>query len=138
METGKSPVSNTLSNQATKPVQASSSLPPVVEKPPTPPPVTVPALELAPAPASIPSPVQTKPKTAKQLRAERNRKGKTKAAATATKEDVVEDQEEVSTSAPQQSQPPTSQKVGLDAAIDNMVNTGNFQSAIEQFNWTWT
>ena len=56
---------------------------------------------------------------------------------TATKEDVVEEQEEVSTPPPQQPQPPAPRKVGIDAAIDNMVNTGNFQTALEQINWAW-
>jgi hypothetical protein len=79
--------------------------------------------------------MQTKPKTAKQLRAEKSRKGKNKAAATVTTEDLVEEQEEAPTSPPQQPQPPAPQKPGIDAAIDNMVNTGNFQSALEQINW---
>jgi hypothetical protein len=48
---------------------------------------------------------------------------------------VVEEQEEVSTPPPQQTQPSASRKTGIDAAIDNMVNTGNFQSALEQINW---
>ena len=136
--TGKSPVSNTSPNQTTKPVQASPPPPPpVVEKPPTPPPVIAPAQEPAPAPALTPSPAQTKPKTAKQLRAEKNRKGKNKAAATVAKEDIVEEQEELSTPPPQQTRPPAPQKTGIDAAIDNMVNTGNFQTALEQINWGW-
>lgn len=135
MAIGKPPVSNSSSNQATKPVQASPSLPPVVERLPTPPPVTVPIPEPAPVSAPALSPVQPKPKTAKQLRAERNRKGKTKAAATVTTDEVVEEQEEVSVPPPQQSQLPASQKTGIDAAIDNMVNTGNFQSALDQINW---
>lgn len=135
--TGKPTVSNTSSNQATKPVHVSPPLPPVVEKTPTPPLVTVPAPDLAPVPSPTPSPTQTKPKSAKQLRAERARKGKNKAAATVTKEDAVEEQEEVSTPPSQQPQPPAPRKTGIDAAIDNMVNTGNFQSALEQINWAW-
>jgi hypothetical protein len=132
--TGKSPVSNISSNQSAKPVQASPPPPPVVEKSPTPPPVAAPTPEPTPAPAPTPSPAQTKAKTAKQLRAEKNRKGKNKAA---VKEDIVEEQEEVSTPPPQQTQPPAAQKIGIDAAIDSMVNTGNFQSALEQINWAW-
>jgi len=133
---GKPPVSNT-PNQTTKLAQVSPPLPPVIEKPPTPPPVTAPAPESAPAPSPTLSSDQNKPKTAKQLRAERNRKGKNKAAATVTKEEVVEEQEEVSTPPPQQTQPSAFRKTGIDAAIDNMVYTGNFQSAIEQINRAW-
>ena len=134
---GKPSVSNNLSNQATKLAQVSPPLPPVVERPPTPPPVIAPSPETAPVPAPAPSPVQTKFKTAKQARAEKNRKGKNKAATTVTKEDVVEEQEEISPPQPQESQPSVSRKIGLDAAIDNMVNTGNFQSALEQINLAW-
>jgi len=135
---GKPSGSNNLSNQATKPVQVSPPLPPVFEKPPTPPPVATPAPEPAPIPAPTP-PAQNKPKTAKQLRTEKSRKGKNKAAATVTvtREDTVEEQEEVPVLPPQQPQAPVPQKAGLDAAIDNMVNTGNFQSALEQINWAW-
>ena len=64
----------------------------------------------------------------------KNRKGKNKGTATVTKE-AVEDQEDVPP--PQQPQPQVSLKSGLDAAIDNMVSTGNFQSALEQINWAW-
>ena len=56
---------------------------------------------------------------------------------TVTKEDVVEEQEEVPIPLPQQTQPSAPRKVGIDAAIDNMVNTGNFQSALEHINWGW-
>lgn len=133
---GKLPVSNTLSNQAIKSVHASPPSPPVMEKLPTPPLVTAPATE--PVVVSTPTPLpQTKPKTAKQQRAERNRKGKNKATATMAKEDTVEYQEEVPVLPPQESQPSVPRKAGLDAAIDNMVNTGNFQSALEQINWAW-
>ena len=135
--TGKPPISNTLSNQAPKPAHVSPSLPPVIEKTPTPPPLTAPAPDPSPVPTPAPLPTETKPKTAKQLRSERNRKGKNKASATVTKEDVVEEREEVPAPAPQQFQPPAPLKAGLDAAIDNMVNTGNFQSALEQINWAW-
>lgn len=130
--TGKPLVSNNSSNQATKLAHVSPPLLPVVEKPPSPPPLAAPVQETAPASASTPSPVQTKFKTAKQLRSEKNRKGKNKAAATVTKEDVVEEQEEVSVP-----QPPAPRKTGIDAAIDNMVTTGNFQSALEQINFGW-
>ena len=133
--TGKSSVSNNSSNQATKPTQVSPPLPPVIEKPLNPP---VAAPLPGPAPASPPAPLtQNKPKAAKQSRAEKNRKGKNKAAASAMKEDVVEELEEVPTPSSQEPQPPVSRNPGLDAVIDNMVNTGNVQSALEQINWAW-
>jgi hypothetical protein len=132
--TGKPPVSNNLSNQATKLAQVSPPLPPVVEKPPTPPPVIAPSPEIVPVPAPTPSPAQTRSKIAKQTRAEKNRKGKNKAATMVAKEDVVEEQEEVPPPQPQEPQPSVSRKIELDAAIENMVNTGNFQSALEQLN----
>ena len=56
--------------------------------------------------------------------------------ATVTKEDVKE-REEVSAPAPQKFRPPAPSKVELDAAIDNMVKTGDFQSSLEQINWAW-
>lgn len=135
--TGKPSVSNNSSNQFTKPAQVSPPLPPVIEKPSIPPPVTAPAPEPTPASATTPSPAQTKPKTGRQLRAEKNRKGKNKASASVTKEEVVGEQEEVPMPPPQELQPGVSLKTGLDAAIANMVNTGNFQSALEQFNLGW-
>lgn len=128
---GKSSVSNNLSTQATQLGHVSPPLP-LVERPPTPPPVAAPATEIAPVPAPTPSPAQTRSKATKQLRAEKNRKGKHKAAATVTKDETVVEQEEVPIP-----QPPVSQKTGLDAAIDNMVNTGNFQSTLEQMNFSW-
>lgn len=133
---GKQSVSNNSSNQATKPAQPSPPLPPVIENPPISPLVTVPTPEPTPASATETSPAQTKPKTAKQLRAEKNRKGKNKAAASVVKEEVGE-QEEVPMPPPQEFQPEVSLKTGLDAAIANMVNTGNFQSTLEQFNLGW-
>ncbi|KAF9787840.1 hypothetical protein BJ322DRAFT_584113 [Thelephora terrestris] len=132
--TGKQSVSNNSSNQAIKPTQASPPLPPVIEKPSVSPPVTAPPLGPAPVSASTPSEAQTKPKTPKQLRAERNRKGKNRAT---TKEDVVEEWEEVPTPPPQGPQPAVSRNFGIDAVIDNMVNTGNVQSALEQISRGW-
>ena len=124
--TGKPSVSDNSSNQATKPAQVSLPLYPVVERPPTPPPVTYPTPETASESAPTPSRVQTRVKTAKQSRAEKSRKGKNKAATAVTKEEV-EEKEEVPTL-----QPPVSRKIGIDVAIDDMVHTGNFQSALEQ------
>lgn len=112
--------------------QVSPPLLPIVENTSTPPPVVAPSPETEPGPAPIPSLAQTKSKTAKQLRGEKNRKGKNKAAAAVTKEDILEEQEEVSIP-----RPPDSRKAELDAAIDSMVHTGNIQSALEQFNMTW-
>lgn len=43
-----------------------------------------------------------------------------------------EDPEEEEVSGPPP-QPPVSEEAGLDAAIVNMVNTGNFQSTLDQF-----
>lgn len=122
--TGKPSISNNSSNQATKSAQVTPPLLPVVEKLPTPPPFTAPVPEPAPAAAPIPSPAPTKPKTAKQ---QKNRKGKNKAATVAKEEP---EEEEVSRPPPQ---PPVSEEAGLDAAIVNMVNTGNFQSTLDQF-----
>lgn len=131
MAAGKPSVSNNMSHQGTKLAQVSPPLPPVIERPHSPPPVITPSPETALAPAPTPSPAQTRSKTAKQARAEKNRKGKNKATTTAAKEDVAEEQEEVSTPQPQEPQPSASRKIGLDAAIDNMVITGNFQSALD-------